>query len=70
MTRREIAFLLIGFGIGLPFTVIGAATLVTVWMHRMFIVGIAWRPASAFLVLPFSPLIFGVILLYRNRGRV
>lgn len=67
MTRREIAYLLIGFGIGLPLAVIGAATLVTVWMHHTFIIGIAWRPVSIFLVLPFLPLIVGVILLYRNR---
>jgi len=67
MTRREIAFLLIGFGVGLPFAVIGAATLVAVWMHHMFIMGISGRPASVFLVLPFLPLIVGLILLYRHR---
>jgi hypothetical protein len=69
MTKREIAFLLIGFGIGLPFAMIGAATLVTVWMHHMFIMGISWGPGSVFLVVPFLPLIVGLILLYRNRSQ-
>jgi len=70
VTRREVAFLMIGLGIGLPLATIGAATLVSVWMHHMFIIGFAWRPASVFLGLPFLPLIVGILLLYRNRRNV
>ena len=69
MTRREIAFLLIGLGVGLPFTALGFFDVISIWRHHMFILGFAWRPSLVFIVLPFMPLVLGCILLYQNRSK-
>jgi hypothetical protein len=67
VTRREIAFLLIGLGVGL---LVAAAVIVETafWMHHMFIIGIQWRPASIILVTPFVMIVAGAILLGRHRS--
>jgi hypothetical protein len=68
MTKREIGFLLIGLGVGL---LAAAAVIVETafWMHRMFIIGIQWRPASIVLAIPFVLIIAGAILLVRQRSK-
>ena len=70
MTRREIAFLLIGLGVALPFAVIGFVDVISIWRHHMFILGFTWSPSAVLLVLPFLPLILGCILLYQDRSKV
>jgi len=59
MTRREVAFLLIGLGAGLVL----AVAVVIEFLHHMFIVGIRWRPESVALTVPFLLILFGLILL-------
>ena len=68
MTKREIAFLLIGLGAGLLLSV--ALTLeLMAWYHHMFIIGFTWRPASIVFAVPFVLMIWGVVILYRNRSK-
>lgn len=67
MKRREIAFLLIGLGIGLIASAVVAAEFVW-WFHHMFIVGIQWVPASVVLFLPFLFVLIGALLLYRGKS--
>jgi MFS family permease len=68
MTRRLIAFVLIGSGVGL---IVGAAVgiVLFVWTHHMFIFGIRWRPSSILLALPFLLILFGSTLLLRRNSR-
>jgi uncharacterized membrane protein len=66
MRRREIAYLLIGLGVGLIFAVTPIAWFV--WFHHMFIIGIKWNPASIVLTLPFLLVLIGSILLYRSKS--
>ncbi|HET6169684.1 MAG TPA: hypothetical protein VFE01_05860 [Terracidiphilus sp.] len=67
MKRREVAFLLIGLGIGLIFAVVGVVEFI-LWFHHMFIAGIKWHPASIVLALPFLLILIGSMLLYRNNS--
>jgi hypothetical protein len=68
MSRREVAFLLVGLGIGLTFGV--AAFVDFVWsFHHMFIVGIRSSPASAVLATPVLLLFIGVVMLYRGNRK-
>jgi uncharacterized protein (TIGR03382 family) len=67
MRRREVAFLLIGLGIGLVFAV-GAIVDFVLSFHHMFIVGIRWTPISVVLALPFLLVVLGLVLLRRRKG--
>ena len=69
MKRRELAFFLIGLGIGFPFAFIGIADLVSVWLQRAFIVGFAKSPAALGVLLLFLPLALGCTLLYVDRRK-
>ena len=66
MTRREVGFLLIGLGAGLVFAVAAVIEFV-LSLHRMFIVGIHFRPLSVVLTVPFLLVLFGLILLRRRK---
>jgi heme/copper-type cytochrome/quinol oxidase subunit 1 len=68
MTRREVAFLLIGLGTGLVFAVAVVIEFV-MWFHHMFIVGISWRPGSIVLAVPFLLILIGSTLLIRSKGQ-
>jgi hypothetical protein len=68
MSRREVAFLLLGLGVGLMFAVLALVEL-ALSFHRMFIVGIRWTPASVVLAIPFLLVLSGVLILYRGRVR-
>ena len=68
MSRREVAFLLIGLGSGLVFAAIAIIEFVLLWFHHMFIIGFQWRAASVVLVLPFLLVLLGLALLYHNKG--
>jgi hypothetical protein len=64
MRRREVAYLLIGLGVGLIFAVAAIG-----WFAvHMFIIGIKWNPASIVLTLPFLLVLIGSMLLYRSRS--
>ena len=63
MKRREAAFLLIGLGFGLIFSVVELA----LWLRHMFIMRVTLLPASAVLVLPFLFLAIGSMMLYRSK---
>ena len=67
MTRREVAFLLIGLGVGLIMAVAAIIKFV-LSLSRDFAIGISWRPASVFLALPILLVLLGLILLFRNKG--
>ena len=67
MTRRELALLLIGLGVGLILAVAAAIEFV-LWFHHMFVMGFGWRPGSVLLTLPFLLILLGSILLYRSKG--
>ena len=63
--KRELGFLLIGFGIGLLLAV--AVVIESVlWFHHMFMIGFAWRPGSVVLALPFVLIAVGIVLLRRK----
>jgi hypothetical protein len=66
MSKRELGFLLIGFGIGLLFAVAAVVESV-LWFHHMFIIGFAWRPGSIVLALPFVLIAIGIVLSRRAR---
>ena len=68
MSRREVAFLLIGLGLGLMLAVAEVIWLFVVWSHHMFIVGMRLSPGLALLGIPFLLLLVGVLLLYRSRS--
>jgi len=67
MRRRDVAFLLIGLGIGLIFAVVAVIEFV-LWFHHMFIVGIEWHRASVVLAIPFLLVLIGSALLCRSGG--
>jgi heme/copper-type cytochrome/quinol oxidase subunit 1 len=66
MTKRNFAYLLIGFGAGLLVSVAAIIEFV-VWFHHMFIVGLAWRPGSVVLALPFVMIFVGLAFLVRDK---
>jgi hypothetical protein len=66
MRRREVAFLLIGLGVGLIFAV-AAIVWFALWFHHMFIIGIRLNPASIVLTLPFLLVLIGSMLLYPRK---
>ena len=47
VSKRELGFLLIGFGIGLLFAVAAVIEYV-LWFHHMFMIGFAWRPVRLY----------------------
>ena len=63
MSKRELGFLLIGFGVGLLFAVVETV----LWLHHMFIIGFSWRPGSIVLALPFVLIAIGIVLSRRAR---
>jgi hypothetical protein len=65
VSKRELGFLLIGFGLGLMFGVAAVVEFV-LWFHHMFIIGFAWRPGSIVLALPFVLIVLGVVLSRRS----
>jgi len=69
VTSREIAFLMIGLGLGLMLAVAVVVELLISWYHNMFIISIRWLPFSIMLVLPFSLIVVGSVLSYRDRSR-
>lgn len=66
MRRREVAYLLIGLGVGLIFAV--APIVWFVWFHHMFIIGMKWNPASIVLTFPLLLVLIGSTLLYRSKS--
>jgi ABC-type antimicrobial peptide transport system permease subunit len=68
MTRREIAFLLIGLGSGL-IAAVAAIVEFLLWFHHMFAVGFTWQASGVLLALPFLLIIVGWVLLYREKRR-
>jgi hypothetical protein len=63
MTKRDLAFLLIGMGIGLILSAIGVVELAFMF-HHMFIVGFVWQPSSiAMLAAPFLFIAAGGVVL-------
>ena len=69
MKRRELAFFLIGLGIGFPFATVGIAELVSALLQPAFIIGFAKSPAVLGVFLLFLPFTLGCILLYSDRGK-
>jgi len=69
MSKRELGFLLIGFGTGLLFAAAGMVESV-LWFHHMFIFGFAWIPSSIVLALPFVIIAVGIVFLRRARPLV
>jgi len=69
MTKRDLAFLLIGIGVGLILSAVAVVELAFA-IHHMFIVGFAWR-ASSIVVLagPFLFIAAGGTVLWRSRRR-
>jgi hypothetical protein len=61
MSKRELGFLLIGFGIGLLFAVAAVVEFV-LWFHHMFIMGFSWSPGSILLAVPFALIAVGIAL--------
>jgi hypothetical protein len=68
MKKREVAFLLIGLGIGLILSVVAIVEFV-MWFHHMFIVDVKWHPASALLAVPFLLVLIGSMLLFGSEGK-
>jgi uncharacterized iron-regulated membrane protein len=69
MTKRDVAFLLIGLGGGLIVSAIAVVELVFMF-HHMFIVGFAWRPASiAVFAAPFILMAVGGTILWRSKKK-
>ncbi len=65
---RELAFLLVGLGVGLMFAVAAIVEVMTWWWHHMFIIGFHWGPGLIVLALPFLLIALGSILIYRTRS--
>jgi hypothetical protein len=63
MTKREVAYLLIGLGSGLMLSV---ATLFEL-LHHMFILSVAWRPGMLVFAVPFVLIVLGIAILVRDR---
>ena len=69
MTKRDLAFLLIGMGGGLILSAVAVVELAFAF-HHMFIVGFAWQPSSiAMLAAPFLFFAAGGTILWRSRKR-
>jgi hypothetical protein len=68
MTKREVAYLLIGLGIGLMMSV-ALVIEMAFWFHRVFIVGFAWRPASFILLMPLVSIFVGIFILINDRNK-
>jgi hypothetical protein len=69
MTKRDLAFLLIGMGGGLILSAVGVVEL-AVAFHHMFIVGFMWRPSSiAMLAAPFLFIAAGGVVLRSSQRR-
>jgi len=67
MTKRDLAFLLIGMGGGLILSAVAVVELAFAF-HHMFIVGFVWRPSSiAMLAAPFLSIAAGGVLLRYSR---
>jgi hypothetical protein len=67
MTKRDLAFLLMGTGGGLILSAVAVVEL-AVMFHHMFIMGFAWRLSSiAILAAPFLPIGAGGTILWRSR---
>jgi len=67
MTKRDLAFLLIGMGVGLMLSAVAVVELAFTF-HHMFIVGFVWRPSSiAVLAAPFVVITAGGVVLWQSR---
>lgn len=65
MTKRELAYLLIGLGTGLLLSLAAVGFV----LSQMFIMGFAWKLGSVVLALPFVMIFVGIVLLIRHRVR-
>ena len=66
MTRREVAFLLIGLSVGLMFSVAATVEILLSLYRSAFITGYSWD--KVMLLLPFLLLLIGLfLLLYRGK---
>jgi hypothetical protein len=61
VTRREIAFLLVGLGVGLALSIVAIVEILSSLYHHMFIVGYSWDKPIA--LIPFLLMFAGLILL-------
>jgi hypothetical protein len=69
VTQREIAFSMIGLGVGLMLAVVVVVELLVSASHHMFIFGIHWVHLAITLALPLSLIVIGLVLIYRDRSR-
>jgi hypothetical protein len=67
VTRREIAFLLIGLGVGLSLSVVAVIEILKSLYHHMFIVGYSWDKPIA--LVPFLLVVAGLILLLPRKEK-
>ena len=68
MTRREVAFLLIGLSVGLMFSIAATVEILLSLYRSAFITGYGWD--KVMLLLPFLLLLVGLfLLLYRSRSK-
>lgn len=69
MTRREVAFLLIGFSVGLMFAIAATLEILLSLYRSAFIVAYSWD--KLMLLFPFLMLVTGLfLLLYRGKSKV
>lgn len=67
-TRRGIALLLIGLGVGLISSVTAAVEFL-LWFHHTFTLGLPRPSSGAILALPFLLFSVGLVLLQQERNR-
>jgi hypothetical protein len=60
---------MIGLGVGLMLAVVVVFELMVAWGHHEFVVMVHWVPLLITLVLPFSLIVTGSILIYRDRSK-
>jgi hypothetical protein len=66
VTRREIAFLMIGLGVGLTLAVVAVMQMKSLYYH-MFLVAYGWDKPIA--IVPFLLVVTGLILLMPRKGK-
>lgn len=65
MNKRELGFLLIGFGTGLLLAVAIVLEFI-LWFHHVFILGFTWQAGSLLLAVPFVLIAVGIAFLKRR----
>jgi len=68
MSRRGVALLLIGIGVGTIFVELVVLEYIF-WSRSFFGIGVRFRPESVILILPFLLIVVGLFLLRTNRQR-